>query len=361
MNNFFDDELDKGDIEYNGEDEDYTGWQQQIEEEIENIHDREIESFKNVKPTYMLQFDDEGGQHYFLEGYATAEFEYPISLVNKEKIPSLDYQKRSKLTSELNKKLKVSYGIEELEIGVDLDGLGITLTFSTNESIVVDDYSDFLKCIKSDLDEKYDFVKSEIYSVLVDNNILKATKAYDAFNYEDEMNFNHFEIDYNNDDNGVKIHLSNPIPVTMHRVRQDLIDAGYFYYSYSHWVKIFADELYRRLEQWNKSLLFVANRQKRLFDVGEKNKSPFNVTIKPEVNFIGMTASHRPINGTNQASLNLILNFTILDEDEHFDDLMKYIKFFDDNYEKLKNIIEEINYEVFNKFKQKTIITAPQK
>lgn len=345
LNAFFGDNLDRGDVDYDGEDDDYRGTIAQMEEELELIQKEYDKKLEFVHPYYNISEDGEP----FVSGSAHAIIEIPENLINHKVIP----------TDDVLRKLKQNYNRQKYMRAeeIDFEDNKITIRFDS-EGGTVDEYRSFCEELFSDIEEKKDEIIKYIYQEMYYLKLVNPTKSMKTFHdYHDEnehVHFNHFEIEPN-DDYSFHITISDQIPLPIRQATR-LAKPGYDYksidnyYNYTVWINRFVVLFKQEMQDWHKRFIFMSKRQKTLFPID--NIKSFNVDIQPIVQFFGKTVSHRPIDDKNTPVLKIHFEIHILTQDEDYDDIVNYINFLDKNFEKFKNLLFKINEQVTLEFEK---------
>lgn len=345
LNAFFGDNLDKGNVEYGGED-DYHGTIAQMEEELELIQKEYDDKLEFVHPYYYLSED---GEEPHVSSGANVVIEIPENLIDHRTIP----------TQNILTKLKQSYNRQKYMTAEEINFEDNKIIISiSSEGYTVDDYRDFCEELFSSIEEKKDEITKYIYQEMYYLNLVKSTKSMKTFHdYHDEnehVHFNHFEIEPN-DDYSFHITISDQIPLPIRQATRPT-KPGYDYksidnyYNYTVWTNRFAVLFKQEMQDWHKKFIFMSKRQKTLFPVDDIKS--FNVDIQPIIQFFGRIISHRPIDDKNTPVLKIHFEFHILTSDEDYDDVVNYINFLDKNFEKFKNLLFKINEQVTLEFEK---------
>ena len=343
LNSFFNDKLDKGDVEYDGED-DYHGTIAQMEEELELIQKEYDKKLEFVHPSYYISEDDEP----YVYGTATIDIEIPENLINHKVIA----------TDAILNKLRGSFNnYFTYAESIEFEDNKITLRIDS-EGTTVDEYRSFCESLFSDIEEKKDEIIKYMYQEMYYLKLVNPTKSMKTFHdYSDNnphVNFAHFEIEPN-DDYSFHITISDQIPLPIRQATRPA-KPGYDYksidnyYNYTVWINRFVVLFKQEMQDWHKRFVFMSKRQKTLFPIDDIKS--FNVDIQPIIQFFGRTVSHRPIDDKNTPVLKIHFEIHILTEDEDYDDVVNYINFLDKNFKKFEALLFKINEQVTLEFEK---------
>lgn len=343
LNAFFKDSLDKGDVEYDGED-DHAGTIAQMEEELKII-DREYQNkFEFVKVGHFISEDNEP----YVQGYGKIEIEIPDNLINHKIIPTND------VLNKLKRSLSSNFNVYSTEVEFEENKISFNID---SDGITVDDYRDFCYDLFNNAEEKKDEIVKFVYQEMYHLGLVLPTKSLTTFHkMQDEedhdVHFNHFELEQN-DDYSFFINISEPIVIKMTEFTKNFTKGVFYpdnYYNYTTWITTFYLTLKKEMEAWHKKFVFMSKRQKTLFPIDDIKSFNVGMNIQPHIQFIGSKISHKKIDSSNPPILKMSFEIHILTQDEDLNDVINYVNFLDKNYDKFIDLINKINEQVTQEF-----------
>lgn len=328
FNDFFDDDLDSGDVSRRGgeDDDDHN---EQMRQEIAEIHRRHANKFKNRVQVDYEEMDQDGPDdpvYFYWTG--SAVFTFPMKDVNGNA-----WEKASEY--QLAKTLNRNYNFKDVEnFSLSSHGQEFTVYLDFRDDDHgghPDDYRQFIQSMHDDVDDEYDKIFLAVREVLVQAGVLlpghpeRVEKVFDA------GRFRHFQIDDSYVGDG-KIITSEEIPLLTRREMSFAADD-----PEGHGVKLFGPKApgvaaavrnvaVAKVKQWwggvtrNPSLPGMESTYRGLRGM-----------VSPDVT---LTWDRHHIRDDQMLAAQITFEFSPANKGK-WSELLRGVRFFDDNFERL--------------------------
>lgn len=337
FNYMFNDNLDKGEAEYGGEDE-HQRMADQMQEEVDTIENEYRNSFK-ICSFYATVEDADG--HPYVHYSGTVGLSVPDHLMVD---PGPNYwNKRRKITDAI--KLWGSdndiYSINEIDISggdvrIDLYDEG-----GNNDP---DSFRSFLASELTDIDENRDKLNAGLYNLFIQLGLAKQNKVNYIANNWDEHPHQYQNFTWEGEEPAVMVSINNPILLP----EPPNSTAGY-QHEYGYWQEQFKKTLMETLSAWGDKVLASKQAQGSLFQDPEfkyKPKPPFSkeFRIMPEITLKPPQAGTDPGKLQNM-ELSMSIAFEPFSKDEDVNDAIDFVSFLDKNYPKFVALVHQVYYK----------------
>lgn len=344
FNHFFGDDIDSGDVEYGGEDDNGQAMFDQYEEEV-GIIENEFRNSFTICGYYASVEESDNEPYVFIGGYAFIEIPENLSL--------LDRKADRSLRNILEKWAKNNDYVTMYTTDVEIEDNKIRFDLESDEDPTPDGLRDFIENTLTDIEKNKDNLESSLYQELVNNGAAMANKItqirHDINDSPDdhEHSFQNFEWDV--DDHEISISLKKPLKFPF----KISYENGYKRendYNEIFLSKSFKSLLTQKIKNWTDGIIKANRDQLNLFPDIEK-KLPFEqfqMHLVPEIQI-------------RQNEIRMKLVFQTFTEDEHVEDSIKLTNFLDKNFDKFVDIIYRL---VYSELPDQTIpktIPQPQK
>lgn len=333
FNYMFNDDRDSGEADYGGED-DHSSMADQYQEEVDQIQEEFKDKFSIC---YFYASVEEGDGQPYVYYSGTIMLEVPEELMKKSAKTNDSQVKKAIKEWARNNDI---YTVNDIEVEGNKVRIDIYDEGGNNDP---DSFRSFLEGTLTDIEKKKEELESGIYGLFVQWGLAHANRAYDINDDIDTYasQFTHFTLE--SEEPNIVVELREPIELPA----PDKNAAGY-QHEYDYWQKQFSENLIKMLNAWADRIVQSQRSQPTLFpqaELGIEYKKPFSSEFKimPEiaVRSIGWQKSDR-------IGMYMTLTFKPLDNDEHIDDALVFLKFLDQNYDKFVDIVYK-NYQEWDR------------
>jgi hypothetical protein len=340
FNTFFQDEKDVGSSQYGGGQESqsqYEIW----EEEVEEIK----EEFKNKFTICDFYVDIE-----FTEQQPYVYFSGHIFLPLPE---GIEIEINSKLKSKIREWASNHwiYNVED----ISEDNNRLILHINPDEQGNPDEFRSFLQMLENDVENKKQELINSLNRFLMDEGLIDKNKVHEKASELQEnselQEFHNFKWELWDKEHYLSLDIKNPIMLPFPNELSQLNwqnKETTLKIPFEIWKSVMDDAFWvNEVHQFQNRIINLINsyaeniakqqlRQKSLFPNAIHIKKPYNpaLSLKPTITL--------KMDSHNRAICDISLNFYFTHKDEEFDQAIEFIRFLDNNFDKLTKIVQQV-------------------
>jgi hypothetical protein len=341
FNTFFQDEKDIGSSEYGGEQESQSQfdiW----EEEVEEIK----EEFKNKFTicNFYVEIEDVEDQPYI---FFSGSIFLPLP-------KGIQIEINSTLRSKLREWASDNwiYSVEDISEDAGYDN--IILQINPDEQGNPDEFRSFLRMLENDVENKKQELINSFHRFLMDEELIDKNKVHEKASELQEnpelQEFHNFKWDFWDKEHYLSLDIKNPIMLTFPNELSQLNwqNKEDLKIPFTIWksamdnandVRQFQNKIINLINSYAENITKQQRRQKSLFPDLINVKEPYNsaLSLKPTITL--------RTDSNDRAICDIGLNFYFNHKDEEFDQAIEFIRFLDNNFDKLTKIIQQVYSE----------------
>lgn len=324
FNNFFDDDLDRGEAEYGGEEEGQN-MADQMEQEINQLQDQYRNAFTIC--SFYASIEEMDAEHPYVTYGGSVHLSVPKEMLipqkqEAENVPWRD--RRSYVVKEELRRWARDNDIYADEVEVEENMVTFYL-HDEDSNLDPDSFHDFLRYTLKYIEKEKDKLQIGIYRKFVELGLAKPTKVLNA---QESHTFKNFEWEESDDE--IELLL-----------KKNLILEGEIVHDLKFLKERFRDALMKGIVTWADRVFEWEKRQGQLFKYEIKRPFSGEFKIIPNIWFTLNSST----NNKMVFNMKMSLIFEPLMPDDHTEDVLNLVTFLDNNYEKFIRLI----YDTWNK------------
>jgi hypothetical protein len=327
FNNFFGDDLDSGDAEYGGEEENYENMADQMQREVDAIS-RQYRNKFDICSFYASVEEADGQPYVYYSG--SVHLEIPEHLLTAHQSTHL---LRNKIREWARKQ-----GIDAGEVEIDGGDVRIDIDDESRNDDP-DSFRSFLEDDLTDIDKQKDELLAGLYHLFIELGLAKANKVYSIDKDWKERSYQFQNFILEGEEPAAMVSLKSPIVLSQQKTGFPFNPEDQKQFTKN---EQFERLVMKELNNWADKV-FAATKQQQFLFQGLQHSRPFSseFKIKPEI----IVNQKLKIEGDQYVSriiMNMHLSFEPFTDDEDVEDAFKFIEFLDKNYPQFVALINRI-------------------